>query len=57
MRNHIPNIGEAAMIEDYYRGSRDGAFLQKAPTTSEQLFHNIDIYIIANERAHDLINQ
>lgn len=40
MRNCIPDIAEMAMIEDFYRGSCDGAFvraiLQKAPTTSKQ---------------------
>jgi hypothetical protein len=38
----IPEVAEAAVIEDFYRGSNDSAFvraiLQKAPTTSEQLF-------------------
>jgi hypothetical protein len=47
------------MIEDFYRGSNDSAFvqaiLQKAPTTSEQLFREADLYIIADERAQDLI--
>jgi hypothetical protein len=42
MRNRIPEVTEAAMIEDFYRGSNDLAFvraiLQKALTTSEQLF-------------------
>jgi hypothetical protein len=42
MRNRIPEVAEAAVIEDFYRGSNDSAFvraiLQKAPTTSEQLF-------------------
>jgi hypothetical protein len=42
MRNHIPEVAEAAVIEDFYRESNDSAFvraiLQKAPTTSEQLF-------------------
>jgi hypothetical protein len=39
MRNRIPEITEAAVIEDLYWGSNDLAFvraiLQKAPTTSE----------------------
>jgi hypothetical protein len=47
------------VIEDFYRGSNDPAFvraiLQKAPTTSEQLFREVDIYITADERAQDLI--
>jgi hypothetical protein len=55
MRNHIPKVAEAAVIEDFYRGSNDSAFvraiLQKAPTTSEQLFMEADLYITANERA------
>jgi hypothetical protein len=42
MRNRILEVAEAAVIEDFYRGSNDSAFigaiLQKAPTTSEQLF-------------------
>jgi hypothetical protein len=40
-------------------GSNDSAFvraiLQKAPTTSEQLFREADLYITADERALDLI--
>jgi hypothetical protein len=59
MRNHIPEVVEASVIEDFYRRSNDSAFvraiLQKAPTTSEQLFMEADLYIIANERAHELI--
>jgi hypothetical protein len=42
MRNRIPEVTKATVIEDFYRGSNDTAFvraiLQKAPTTSEQLF-------------------
>jgi hypothetical protein len=59
MRNRIPEVTEAAVVEDFYRGSNDSAFvraiLQKAPTTSEQLFREADLYIIADERAQDLI--
>jgi hypothetical protein len=59
MRNHIPEVAEAAVIEDFYRGSNDSAFvraiLQKAPTTSEQLFGEADLYITADEWAQDLI--
>jgi hypothetical protein len=59
MRNCIPEVAEAAVIEDFYRGSNDPTFvraiLQKAPTTSEQLFREADIYIIVDERAQDLI--
>jgi hypothetical protein len=59
MRNRIPEATEAAVIEDFYRGSNDSAFiraiLQKAPTTSEQLFREADLYITADERAQDLI--
>jgi hypothetical protein len=60
MRNRIPEVMEAAVIEDFYRGSNDSAFvraiLQKAPTTSEQLFQELaDLYITADERAQDLI--
>jgi hypothetical protein len=55
MRNHIPEAAEAAVIEDFYRGSNDSAFvraiLQKAPTTSEQLFREADLYITTDERA------
>jgi hypothetical protein len=49
MRNRILEVAEAAVIEDFYRGSNDSAFvraiLQKAPTTSEQLFREADLYI------------
>jgi hypothetical protein len=42
MRNHIREVVKVAVIEDFYRGSNDLAFvqaiLQKAPSTSEQLF-------------------
>jgi hypothetical protein len=59
MRNRIPEVAEAAVIEDFYRGSNDSAFvrtiLQKAPTTSEQLFREANLYITADERAQDLI--
>jgi hypothetical protein len=59
MRNRILEVAEAAVIEDFYRGSNDSAFvrtiLQKAPTTSEQLFWEADLYITADERAQDLI--
>jgi hypothetical protein len=58
MRNRISEVAEAAVIEDFYRGSNDSAFvrtiLQKAPTTSEQLFREADLYITADERAQDL---
>jgi hypothetical protein len=47
------------VIEDFYRGSNDSTFvraiLQKAPTTSEQLFREADLYITADKRAQDLI--
>jgi hypothetical protein len=53
MRNRIPEVAEVTVIEDFYRGSNDLAFvraiLQKAPTTSEQLFREADLYITANE--------
>jgi hypothetical protein len=59
MRNRIPEVAEAAVIENFYRGSNDSAFiraiLQNAPTTSEQLFREANIYITADERAQDLI--
>jgi hypothetical protein len=59
MRNHIPKVAEVAVIEDFYRGSNESAFvraiLQKASATSEQLFWEADIYITADERAQDLI--
>jgi hypothetical protein len=49
MRNRIPEVTEVAVIEDFYRGSNDSAFvraiLQKAPTTSEELFREADLYI------------
>jgi hypothetical protein len=59
MRNCIPEVAEAAVIEDFYRGSNDSAFvqaiLQREPTTSEQLFWEADLYITTDERAQDLI--
>jgi hypothetical protein len=59
MRNCIPEVTEAAVIEDFYWGSNDWTFvraiLQKAPTTSEQLFWEANLYITANEWAQDLI--
>jgi hypothetical protein len=59
MRNRIPEVVKAAMIEDFYRGSNDSAFvgaiLQKASATSEQLFREADLYITIDERAQDLI--
>jgi hypothetical protein len=55
MRNRILEVAEAVVIEDFYRGSNDSTFvraiLQKAPTTSEQLFREADLYITADERA------
>jgi hypothetical protein len=40
MRKRIPEVAEAAVIEDFYQGSNDSAFiraiLQKAPSTAEQ---------------------
>jgi hypothetical protein len=54
MRNCIPNVMEATVIDDFYQGSNDSAFiraiLQKAPA-SEQLFQEADIYNTADERA------
>jgi hypothetical protein len=59
MRNRILEVTEASVIEDFYWGSNDSAFvraiLQKAPTTSEQLFREADLYITADEQAQDLI--
>jgi hypothetical protein len=59
MINRIPEVAEAAMIEDFYRGSNDSAFvraiLQNASSTSEQLFREAILYITADERAQDLI--
>jgi hypothetical protein len=59
MRNRILEVAEVAVTEDFYRGSNDSTFvraiLQKAPTTSEQLFREADLYITADERAQDLI--
>jgi hypothetical protein len=59
MRNHIPEVAEAVVIEEFYRGSNNPAFvraiLQTAPATSKQLFREADIYITANEQAQDLI--
>jgi hypothetical protein len=53
MRNRIPEVAEAAVIEDFYRGSNDSAFvraiLQKVSTTSEHLFREADLYITTDE--------
>ena len=53
MRNHIPEVAESTVIEDFYRGSNDSAFvwaiLQKAHVTLEQLFQEVDIYITADK--------
>jgi hypothetical protein len=53
MRNRIPEVAEAAVIEDFYRGSNDPAFvraiLQKASTTSEQMFREADLCITADK--------
>jgi hypothetical protein len=55
MRNRIPEVAEAIVIEDFYRGSNNQTFvwaiLQKAPATSEQLFRMEDVYITMDERA------
>jgi hypothetical protein len=59
MRSRIPEVAEAAVTEDFYRGSNDSAFiraiLQKAPTTSEQLFREVNLYITTDEWSQDLI--
>jgi hypothetical protein len=59
MRNHILEVAEATVIEDFYQGSNDPAFvraiLQKAPATFEQLFIEASVYITADEWAHELI--
>jgi hypothetical protein len=55
----LSNPTETSVIEDFYRGSNDSAFvraiLYKASTTSEQLFREADLYITADEQAQDLI--
>ena len=59
MRNRIPEVAETVVIEDFYRGSNNSAFvrtiLQKAPTTSEQLVREANLYITVDEQAQDLI--
>jgi hypothetical protein len=59
MRNRIPEVAKAAVIEDFYRGSNDPVFvraiLQKALATSKQLFREANVYITTDERAQDLI--
>jgi hypothetical protein len=59
MRNRIPEVTEATVIEDFYRGSNDLAFiraiLQKALTTSKQLFREANLYITVDELAQNLI--
>jgi hypothetical protein len=61
MRNRIPEVAEEVVIEDFYRGSNDSAFvravLQKASITSEQLFYEANLYITADERAQDLTEE
>jgi hypothetical protein len=61
MRNCIPDIAEAMMIDDFLQGSHEEAFiraiLQKAPMTSKQLFREVDVYITADEWAHKLNGQ
>jgi hypothetical protein len=48
MRNRIPEVAEAAVIKDFYRGFNDSAFvqaiIQKVPITSEQLLWEAGIY-------------
>ncbi|KAJ1288427.1 hypothetical protein BS78_02G088200 [Paspalum vaginatum] len=60
MRNRIPNIADAVVIDDFFRGSRDEAFVEallpKSPVTSEQLFCDADRYITVDERARDLVD-
>jgi hypothetical protein len=55
MRNCIPEVTKAAVIEDFYWGSNDSAFvraiLQKALTTSKQLFREAHLYITADKWA------
>jgi hypothetical protein len=55
MRNRIPEVTEATVIEDFYWGSNVSAFvraiLQKAPATSKQLFREADLYITTDEWA------
>jgi hypothetical protein len=50
MRNRNPEVAEAAVIEDFYRGSNDPAIvwviLQKSPATFEQLFREAGVYIL-----------
>jgi hypothetical protein len=36
MRNRIPEVAEAAVIEDFYRGSNDSAFNRSPPTTATE---------------------
>jgi hypothetical protein len=59
MRNCISEVTQATVIEDFYRGSNDSAFIraivQKASTTFEQLFREAYLYITTDERAQDLI--
>jgi hypothetical protein len=55
MRNRILEVTQAAVIEDFNRGSNDPTFVraihQKAPATFEQLFREVDINITMDERA------
>lgn len=61
MRNRIPDFIKTVMTKDLYQGSHDRAFLrailQKAMTTSKQLFWEADIYITTYEQAHNLVDQ
>jgi hypothetical protein len=60
MRNRIPDLVEVAVIEDFYYGSNNSAFvraiLYKASATLERLFWEANIYITADEWTQDLIN-
>jgi hypothetical protein len=59
MRNRIPEGCGSSSNRGLLPGTNDSAFvqaiLQKAPTTSKQLFREADLYITADERAQDLI--
>lgn len=61
MRNCIPIFTKATMIEDFYRGSHDEAFiratLHRSLNMSKQLFHDVDRYITVHEWACDIIDQ
>ena len=61
MRNKIPNITNALIINDFYHGSCDKdlmkEILKAPPVIAKQLFRDADRYITAVEQVEDLIHK